>query len=281
MNLLMDADGLGQQFVSCPPRSASVCIWVPEEQPQSQDSPNPAHSRGAEVFATTHWSVVLAARDPDSPDAQAALARLCQTYWYPVYCCVRRHGRSPEDAQDLTQAFFAKLIEKKQISFADPERGRFRTFLLRSLENFLKNEYEKASSQKRGGGQDIVSLDVALAEDRYQSEPATELGPEQLFERKWASTLINETMNHLRRELSVTGREELFDQLEPHLWGDDTSTPYSAIATRLHMTVVAVRVTLHRLRSRYRALLREEIAQTIAEPAELEDEMRRLFQVLA
>jgi RNA polymerase sigma-70 factor (ECF subfamily) len=281
MNLLMDPECLGAQFVSCPPGYASVCIGVPEEQPQSQDPQNPARARGAEVFATTHWSVVLAARDPDSADAQAALARLCQTYWYPVYCCVRRHGRSPEDAQDLTQAFFAKLIEKKQISLADRERGRFRTFLLRSLENFLKNEHEKATSQKRGGGQEIISLDVALAEDRYQAEPSTELGPEQLFERKWASTLINETMNHLRRELSVTGREELFDQLEPHLWGDDTSTPYSAIATRLHMTIVAVRVTLHRLRSRYRALLRDEIAQTIAEPAEIDDEMRRLFQVLA
>jgi RNA polymerase sigma-70 factor (ECF subfamily) len=277
----MDAERLGPQFVSCPPGYASVFIGMPEKQPQSQDSPNPARSRGAELFATTHWSVVLAAGVPDSPDAQAALARLCQTYWYPVYCCVRRHGRSPEDAQDLTQAFFAKLIERKQISLADRERGRFRTFLLRSLENFLKNEYEKATSQKRGGGQEIVPLDVALAEDRYQSEPSTELGPEQLFERKWASTLINETMNHLRRELSVTGREELFDQLEPHLWGDDTSTPYSAIAAGLHMTVVAVRVTLHRLRSRYRALLREQIAHTIADPAEIDDEMRRLFQVLA
>jgi len=281
MNLLMDPESLDRQFVSCSPGYASVCIGVPEEPPQSQDSHNPARSRGAEIFATTHWSVILAARDTGSPDAQAALARLCQTYWYPVYCCVRRHGRSPEDAQDLTQAFFAKLIEKQQISLADRERGRFRTFLLRSLENFLKNEHEKATSQKRGGGKDIVSWDVALAEDRYQSEPSTELGPEQLFERKWASTLINETMNHLRRELSVTGREELFDQLEPHLWGDDTSTAYSAIAARLHMTVVAVRVTLHRLRSRYRTLLREEIGQTIADPAELEDEMRRLFQVLA
>jgi len=120
---------------------------VPEEQPESQDSPNVAPSERAAVFATTHWSVVLAARDLDSPNAQAALARLCQTYWYPVYCCVRRHGRSPEDAQDLTQAFFAKLIEKNQISLADRERGRFRTFLLRSLENFLKDQYQKATSQ--------------------------------------------------------------------------------------------------------------------------------------
>ena len=259
----------------------SVCIIVPEEQPESQDSPNVAPSQRAAVFATTHWSVVLAARDLDSPNAQAALARLCQTYWYPVYCCVRRHGRSPEDAQDLTQAFFAKLIEKNQISLADRERGRFRTFLLRSLENFLKDQYQKATSQKRGGGKNIISWDAESAENLYQSEPSTELGPQQLFERKWASTLINETMRHLRRELAVSGREELFDELEPHLWGDDTSTPYSAIAARLHMTIVAVRVTLHRLRSRYRALLRDEIAQTIGDPAEIDDEMRRLFQILA
>jgi len=259
----------------------SVCFVVPEEQPESQDSPNVAPSRRTAVFETTHWSVVLAAGDIDSPKAHAALARLCQTYWYPVYCCVRRHGRSPEDAQDLTQAFFAKLIEKNQISLADRERGRFRTFLLRSLENFLKSEFEKATSQKRGGGRDIISWDAHLAEDRYQAEPSTELGPEQLFERKWASTLISETMSHLRRELSVSGREELFDELEPHLWGDDTSTPYAAIAARLQMTIVAVRVTLHRLRSRYRALLRDEIAQTIGDPAELDDEMRRLFQLLA
>jgi RNA polymerase sigma-70 factor (ECF subfamily) len=255
---------------------------VPQE-PRSQNLayPRAAPVRAAPVFGTTHWSVVLAARDPNSPDAQAALSRLCQTYWYPVYCCVRRHGRSPEDAQDLTQAFFAKLIEKNQISLADQERGRFRTFLLRSLENFLKNEYAKSVSQKRGGGQDIVSWEaVQSAEDRYKSEPSTDLGPEQLFERKWASTLIAETMSHLRREISASGREELFDELEPHLWGDDTSRPYAAIAIKLHMTVVAVKVTVHRLRSRYRTLLRDEIAQTIADPGEVEDEMRRLFQIL-
>lgn len=232
------------------------------------------------VFATTQWGLVLAARDSGSADAHAALSRLCQTYWYPLYCCVRRHGRSPEDAQDLTQAFFAKLIEKNQIALADQERGRFRTFLLRSLENFLRNEHEKSMTQKRGGGRDIVSWDAQSAEDRYLSEPATELSPEQLFERRWASTLVSGTLSRLRRELSASGREELFDELEPHLWGDDTSTPYATIAARLDMTVVAVKVTMHRLRARYQGLLREEIAQTVADPGEVEDELRRLFQVL-
>jgi RNA polymerase sigma-70 factor (ECF subfamily) len=233
------------------------------------------------MFGTTHWSVVLAARATSAPAAQAALARLCQTYWYPLYCCIRRHGRSPEDAKDLTQAFFAKLIEKNQFSLADQERGRFRTFLLRSLENFLRNEHEKASTQKRGGQCDIISWDAQSAEERYSAEPATDLSPEQLFERRWASTLIAETLGRLRRDLATTGREELFDLLEPHLWGDDTSTPYAAIAARLDMTVVAIKVTVHRLRSRYRALLREDITQTVADPADIEDELRRLFQVLA
>lgn len=235
---------------------------------------------GSPVFGTTHWSVVLAARDPGSPEAQSALARLCQSYWYPLYCCVRRHGRSPEDAQDLTQAFFAKLIANNQIALADQERGRFRTFLLRSLENFLHNEYDKTKSQKRGGGREIVSWDAQSAEERYRSEPTSEMSPENLFERRWASTLVTDSLLRLRRELSTTGREELFDQLEPHLWGDDTSTPYAAIATTLDMTVVAIKVTMHRLRARYRTLLREEVAQTVAAPEDVDDEMRRLFQVL-
>ena len=232
------------------------------------------------MFATTHWSVVLAARDPAAPEAHAALTRLCQTYWYPLYCWVRRRGRSPEDAQDLTQAFFAKLIERQQFSLADQERGRFRTFLLRSLENFLRNEYEKASTQKRGGGRELVSWDAQSAEERYLSEPSTDLSPDQLFERRWAATLVSQTFNRLRQESSASGREELFDQLEPHLWGDDTSTPYAQIAAELDMTVVAVKVTVHRLRARYRTLLREEVAQTLADPAAVDDELQRLFHVL-
>jgi RNA polymerase sigma-70 factor (ECF subfamily) len=248
-----------------------------------RDSANSCHVQGlgvSPVFGTTHWSVVLAAGDTDTPEAQAALARLCQTYWYPLYCCVRRHGRSPEDAQDLTQAFFEKLIARNQISLADRERGRFRTFLLRSLENFLHNEHEKASTKKRGGGRTIISWDAQSAEERYNSEPSTDLSPAELFDRRWASTLIAETLNRLRRELALTGRVELFDHLEPNLWGDDTSTPYAEIAASLDMTAVAVKVTMHRLRARFRALLRDEIVHTVADPADVEDELQRLFRVL-
>jgi RNA polymerase sigma-70 factor (ECF subfamily) len=247
---------------------------------------NPVKSRqnqglgATPVFGTTHWSVVLAAGDHDTPEATAALAKLCQTYWYPLYSCVRRHGRSPEDAQDLTQAFFEKLIARNQISLADRERGRFRTFLLRSLENFLHNEHEKASTKKRGGGQTIISWDAQSAEERYNSEPTTDLSPAEWFDRRWASTLITETLHRLRRELSMTGRVELFDRLEPNLWGDDTSTPYAEIAASLDMTAVAVKVTMHRLRARFRTLLREEIAHTVADPGEVEDELQRLFQIL-
>lgn len=248
-------------------------VWLNSVHPDRAGGATP-------VFGTTHWSVVVAARDLSAPDAQAALARLCQTYWYPLYCCVRRHGRSPEDAQDLTQAFFEKLIQRNQISLADRERGRFRTFLLRSLENFLRNEHEKATTRKRGGGQCLVSWDAQSAEDRYASEPSTDLAPDQLFERRWASTLIAGTLSRLRKELLMTGRGELFDQLEPHLWGDDTSTPYAEVAASLGVTTVAVKVTVHRLRGRFRSLLREEIGHTVATLEDLEDELQRLFQIL-
>ena len=248
-----------------------------------QDSVNSSQAKGlgvTPVFGTTHWSVVLAAGGASAPEAMAALAKLCQTYWYPLYCCVRRHGRSPEDAQDLTQAFFEKLIARNQISLADRERGRFRTFLLRSLENFLHNEHEKASTQKRGGGRAVISWDAQSAEERYNSEPSTDLSPAELFDRRWASTLISETLTRLRRELAMTGRAELFDHLEPNLWGDDTSTPYAEIAASLDMTAVAVKVTMHRLRARFRTLLREEIIHTVADPEEVEDELQRLFRIL-
>src|SRR5215469_15836934 len=142
------------------------------------------------VFNTTHWSVVLAAGDLGATDAHGALTRLCQAYWYPLYCCVRRHGHSPQDAEDLTQAFFAKLLEKGQISFADPERGRFRTFLLRSLENFLRNEHARAITQKRGGNREIVSLDSETAEERYAAELDWQASPEQMFEKRWAATTL-------------------------------------------------------------------------------------------
>ena len=243
--------------------------------------PDPGQPSHAAIFRTTHWSVVLTAQTPEAPDAHTALARLCQAYWYPLYCCVRRHGHSPQDAEDLTQSFFAKLLEKGQISFADPERGRFRTFLLRSLENFLRNEHARATTQKRGGNQEIVSLDSETAEASYAAEPDPQSSPEQVFEKRWASTTLAGALARLRREFSSSGRVDLFDRLEPHLWGDDTRTPYDQVATELGMTVVAIKVTMHRLRHRYREVLREEIAQTLEKAEDVEGELQHLRRVLA
>lgn len=236
---------------------------------------------GAERFCTTHWSVVLKAADARDPDAHASLAHLCRTYWFPLYACVRRYGHAPADAQDLTQAFFAKLLEKEQIALADPARGRFRTFLLRSLENFLHSQYRGRTAIKRGGGQEIVSLDLQIAEDRYVEDPGAAATPAELFEREWAATLVEQVLEQLRREFAANGRLELFDALEPHLWGDEISTPHAQIAGVLGMTVVAVRVTLHRLRQRFHDLLRGAITATLGDPAETDDEMRHLRQVLA
>ncbi|SPE59667.1 RNA polymerase, sigma-24 subunit, ECF subfamily [Verrucomicrobia bacterium] len=238
------------------------------------------HPEGG-VFKTTHWSVVLAAGDLDAKDARAALTRLCQTYWYPLYCCVRRYGHSPEDAQDLTQAFFAKLLSKNQIALAEPERGRFRTFLLRSLENFLRTQHRDATTEKRGGGHQVVSLELETAEGRYQAEPADSLSPSVVFERQWVGAVLEEVLTALRKEFSASGRLELFDALEPHLWGDNTSTPYGSIAEKLEMTVVSVRVTLHRLRQRFHELLRAEISNTLESPDDVEDELRYLRRLVA
>ena len=244
----------------------------------AHDQDQAKHAAG---FRTTQWSMVLEAGDLASPDANAALERLCHTYWHPLYCCVRRHGHTPAAAQDFTQAFFAKLLEKNQIALVDPERGRFRTFLLRSLENFLHNQHERATATKRGGGRDVISWDAHTAEENYAAQPSGELSPGQLFERRWAATLLSATITRLRAEFSSSSRGELFDLLEPHLWGDDTSTPYANIAANLKMTLVAVKVTMHRLRQRYRDVLRDEIAQTVATDADVDDELLHLRRVLA
>ena len=238
-------------------------------------------NHGAPIFRTTHWSVVLAARGLGEPDAHSALTRLCQTYWYPLYCCVRRHGYSPEDAQDFTQSFFAKLLAKNQIALADPKRGRFRTFLLHSLENFLRSEHRNASAQKRGGGRAILSLDAETAEDRYATEPSDQLSPVSFFEKQWAGAVLESVLAALRAEFSLSGRMELFESLEPHLWGDDTSTAYLEIGAGLQMTEGAVRVTLHRLRRRFHDLLRAEIANTVGDPTEVDDELSHLRRALA
>jgi RNA polymerase sigma factor (sigma-70 family) len=242
--------------------------------PDADASPQPG------LFRTTHWSVVLAVGDTASPQAQASLGVLCQTYWYPLYCCVRRHGHSPEDAQDLTQGFFAKLLERNQFAQADPERGRFRTFLLRSLENYLRTAHRDRTALKRGGGREFVSWDAQTAEERYAAEPADQLSPGDLFERQWAGTLLERVQERLEQEFLTSGRPELFAALEPHLWGDETAAPHARIGAELGMTSVAVRVTLHRLRQRFAELVRQEIGHTVDDTAEIETELEHLRQAL-
>ena len=232
-------------------------------------------------FLTTHWSVVLVAGHTDSTRAQNALARLCQTYWYPLYAYVRRRGHSAPDAQDLTQEFFARLLERHTIASADPNRGRFRSFLLATLNHFLAHEWEKDCAQKRGGGQQLLSLDLALAEQRYGLEPADNATPDKLFDKHWATALLEQVLSQLEAEYQQAGRAQLFAALKQTLTGTRESHPYAELATRLGMNEAAVKMAVHRLRKRYRELLRAEIANSIADPEQAEDELRHLFAALA
>ena len=233
------------------------------------------------LFATTHWSVVLAAGQGDSPQAIEALERLCRTYWYPLYAYVRRRGYQPQDAQDLTQGFFAALLTGKYLGQANRARGRFRTFLLTAFGNFLHNEHDRATALKRGGGREIVSWEAHTAEGRYAQEPAGGLSPEQIYEKRWAATLLERVLARLRDESIHAARRELFDQLKPHLWGEDEATPYAQLAARFNVSVSAIKVTVHRLRRRYRDVLREEIAQTVADAAEIDGEIQYLIRVMS
>jgi RNA polymerase sigma factor (sigma-70 family) len=241
--------------------------------------PQPAPDRSP-VFVTTQWSVVLSAKDQDSFRSVAALETLCRTYWQPLYAYVRRRGYSPADAEDLTQEFFAWLLERNWLGRADQERGRFRSFLLTSISNFLVNEWHKARTQKRGNGQ-IVSLQSDDAETGYAHEPADHLTPEQSFEWRWALTLLDQVMNRLSVEFARDGKAGLFETLKPCLLGERTAQPYAVLAAKLMMTEGSVKVAVHRLRQRYRQLLRDEIANTVSQPEEIEEELRYLFAVLA
>ena len=232
------------------------------------------------VFVTTHWSVVFSAKDRDSPRSVEALEVLCRAYWHPLYFYIRRRGYSPADAEDLTQAFFAWLLERNWLEGADQQRGRFRSFLLTSISNFLANEWDKARTQKRGSGR-IVSLQGDEAETGYAHEPADNLTPEQSFEWRWALALLDQVMNRLSSEFVKDGKTELFETLKPCLLGERTAQPYAILASKLIMTEGSVKVAVHRLRQRYRQLLRDEIANTVANPEEVEDELRYLFAVLA
>jgi RNA polymerase sigma factor (sigma-70 family) len=232
-------------------------------------------------FATTHWSVVLLAAQNSAPEAPEALEKLCASYWYPLYAYVRRTGRNVEDAQDLTQEFFARLLEKQYLGLATPERGRFRTFLLSSLKNFLANDWKRSQRQKRGGGMAVMSIDAASGENLYAAEPVDPVDPEVLYERRWASTLLDRSLQRLREENCAAERTSLFDELKTFVWGERSDASYREIAAHLDLTEGAVKVAVHRLRRRFRELLRAEIANTVADEQEIDEELRHLIAVIA
>jgi RNA polymerase sigma-70 factor (ECF subfamily) len=236
---------------------------------------------GRSVFATTHWSVVLAAGQGSDTQASAALEELCRTYWYPLYVFVRRRGHSPEDAQDLTQEFFARFLKKEYFRLADHARGRFRTFLLHALEHFLVNEWKRANRLKRGGGTTPLSLDLDGAEQRYVNESVNTVSPERAYDRRWAMTLLDRVLESLRQEYAEAGNARTFAELAEHLWGKDGSISYSQIGERLSLTEGATRAAMHRLRERYRKSLRAAVAQTVSEPGEVDEELRYLISVVS
>jgi RNA polymerase sigma-70 factor (ECF subfamily) len=225
--------------------------------------------------------MVLSAGHGDDTRSHEALAQLCQTYWYPLYAFVRRHGRGPEDAQDLTQGFFAHLLENRALATVDRAKGRFRSFLLTSLRNFMAKEWDRAQAQKRGGGRIHVPLDAAFAETRYGREPADPASPDKVFERNWALTLLELVLERLRVEQAAAGKGAQFEQLQDSLMGSPDAPRYAQLAARMGLNEEAARMAVSRLRRRYRELLREEIAQTVSSPVEVEEEIRHLFAALA
>jgi RNA polymerase sigma-70 factor (ECF subfamily) len=233
------------------------------------------------VFATTHWSIVLSAGRKESGESGKALASLCQAYWYPLYAYVRRRGYSAHEAQDLTQEFFLHLLQQESIQVADPERGKFRSFLLASLQNFLANEWRRGQAEKRGGGTPVISLDLHAGEDRYGLEPADTVTPEKIFERRWALTLLDMALTRLQEEFTTSGKKELFDALKEHLGSGASGTPYAVVAARLGMTEGAVKVASHRLRRRCREILRGAIGETVADPADIDGELQQLFAAIS
>jgi RNA polymerase sigma-70 factor (ECF subfamily) len=238
-------------------------------------------SAGPRDFRTTHWSVVLAAKRPDSPDRMAALTALCQGYWYPLYAFVRRQGRDRQQAEDLTQDFFARLLEKNTLSSVQPEHGRFRSFLLASLKNFLANDWDRAHAAKRGGNYSIISWDDQAVEDRYLREPSHNATPEKLFEQTWALTLIQTVLDRLKKEYADADKNQLFDAIHASLSDEGGAGTYSEIAAKLNMTESAVKMSVLRMRRRFGDLLRTEIAQTLPDAREVEEELRHLFTCLA
>jgi RNA polymerase sigma factor (sigma-70 family) len=237
-------------------------------------------SFGPRPFATTRWSLVLAAGQRCSPQSSAALATLCENYWYPLYAYVRRRGHDADEAQDFTQAYFARLLEKNDLAAADPGRGRFRAFLLTSLKHFLANEWDRARAEKRGGGRSVLSIDFGTAEERYRAEPSHDLTPEKIFERRWALVLLENVLARLHDESAQAGKADSFDRLKGFLTGEQAAVTYGKLAVELNTSEGAVKVAIHRLRRRYRELLRAEIEETVADAQEIDQEIRDLFSAL-
>jgi RNA polymerase sigma-70 factor (ECF subfamily) len=231
-------------------------------------------------FHTTHWTLVLAARDNEGALASEALAGLCSTYWYPLYAFIRRQGSSPHEAEDLTQEFFFRFLERHALGSVDPAAGKFRSFLLACLKNFLANERERAQTQRRGGGQPLVSLDGTDAETRYALEPADHRTPEAVFERRWAFAVLERTMSELRREHSSDERRELYDDLQGFLPGGQGNVSRAELAAKRGVSVGAIDVAIHRLRQRFGSILREQVAQTVSSDSEVEEELRYLISVI-
>jgi RNA polymerase sigma factor (sigma-70 family) len=240
-----------------------------------------SETRGPRVFATTHWSVVLAAGGGELEPARRALETLCKAYWWPIYVYVRRRGYGPDDAQDLTQEFLAQLIAKNNIRRADRNKGRFRTFLLAALDHFLAREWTRAHRQKRGGQFAFLSLDQEHPEERYRLEPADNATPEKNFERQWALTLLSRALGALQREYEANGKGALFAEVRGLLSGEREAGAYSAISQRLAISETTVRVGLHRLRRRYGELVRAELADTVSGKEELDEEIRYLKRALS
>jgi RNA polymerase sigma-70 factor (ECF subfamily) len=234
---------------------------------------------GPSRFPTTRWTLVVAAGDPQRKEARAALADLCENYWYPLYAYLRRRGYAAEEAQDLTQEFFVRVLEGRYLDRADPEKGRFRSFILTSLKFFVADEGDRQRALKRGGGA-VVPLEISSGEERYQREPGHDETPERIFERRWALGLLDRVVERLRNEFVQHGRPEHFERLKVFLLGQ-SDAPYAELARELNTSEGALKVAIHRLRKRYRQLFRHEIADTVADPTEVESELRYLAVVLA
>ena len=231
-------------------------------------------------FATTQWSVVARAGNADCENARDALARLCADYWYPLYVYVRRRGHAAGDAQDLTQGFFTHLLEKQAVQVADPQRGKFRSFLLASMDHFLANAKDRARAQKRGGGKVKLSLDFSEGESRVNIEPSHDMTPQRLFERQWALRLLEVVVDRLEVEFCAANKSRQFELLKDSLTNAHERLPFAEIGEELGMTDDAVRQAAHRLRKRFKSLLRKEVARTVSDPLDVDDELMRLFESL-